>query len=289
MKTKFAYKTFLILLNFLLLNIVHSYAQSNEAKFQVATYNIRYDAVSDLETGNSWNQRKESLFDLIKRHDFDIFGTQEGMFKQMIDVKNYLSTYDYVSYPYGGKNDHHQNAIVYKRNLFEPLDAGVFWLSETPDIPSIGWDATDRRICNWVKFKHKLTGKVFFFFNAHFYWRNHEAKKQSGALIAKMIKNIAGNEPVICVGDFNSTSETDQISDLKKILNDSFEVSLNGVKGTLNTNLGGGNFKDSPINRIDYIMVSKNIKVTNYQVISDQYADNRYPSDHLPVSCFITF
>lgn len=264
-------------------------AQVDSAKFHVATYNIRYDAAGDLTTGNSWNQRKDALFELIKRHDFDIFGTQEGMFKQMVDVKNYLSDYDYISYPYGGKNDHHQNAIVYKRELFKVEDTGVFWLSETPHIPSIGWDATDRRICLWTKFKHIPSGKSFYYFNAHFYWQNHEAKRQSGALIAKMIKKIAGNDPVVCVGDFNSTSETPQLTDLKELLNDAFDFSINGREGEEMTNLGGGNFQNPLIDRIDYIMVSKSITVSDYKVYSDQYADSRYPSDHLPVSCIISF
>jgi len=277
----------LSLLYVILINDV--YSQDKMATFIAATYNIRYDAPADKQTGNSWDTRKAALATLIRKHAFDIFGTQEGMFRQMIELKNLLPDYDYLSYPYGGKNDHHQGAVVYRRSLFQPLDAGVFWLSETPNVPSIGWDATDRRICNWVKFKHIPSGKVFFFFNAHFYWRNQVAKNKSGDVIANKIIEIAGNLPVICVGDFNSTVETPQIVSLKKALNDSFDVSLNGRKGVVNTNLGGGNFQSPPIDRIDYILLSKGIEVSDYSVYSDQYADNRYPSDHLPVSCKVQF
>lgn len=274
----------------MLISIIFSLqAQTNTAAFTAATYNIRYDAPADKETGNSWETRKEALTNLIKKHKFDIFGTQEGMFRQMIEMRNLLPEFDYVSYPYGGKNDHHQGGVFYLRSLFQPLDAGVFWLSETPNIPSIGWDATDRRICNWVKFKHLPTGKEFFFFNVHFYWRNQIAKNKSGEVIANKISEIADDLPVICVGDFNSTEDTPQIKTIKGLLSDGFYVSKNGRKGVVNTNLGGGNFQTPPIDRIDYIFVSKNSQVRDYTVYSDQYADKRYPSDHLPVSCKIEF
>lgn len=264
-------------------------AQTKSTSFIAATYNIRYDAPADKESGNSWEKRKEALTSLIKQHGFDIFGTQEGMFKQMIELKNLLPEYDYLSYPYGGRNDHHQAAIVYKRAMFQPLDAGVFWLSETSNVPSIGWDATDRRICHWVKFKHISSGKEFFYFNAHFYWQNEIARTKSGELMVQKIAEIAGHHPVICVGDFNSTEYTAQIKALKNLLQDAFEVSTNGRKGVVNTNLGGGNFQSLPIDRIDFIFLSKQIKARDYTVYSDQYAVDRYPSDHLPVSCKVSF
>lgn len=282
-KIKFLLTAFYVIFSFI------AFSQDKKASFIAATYNIRYDAPADKQTGNSWDTRKEALTTLIKTHAFDIFGTQEGMFKQMIELKNLLPEYDYVSYPYGGKNDHHQGGIVYRRSVFQPLDAGVFWLSETPNVPSIGWDATDRRICHWAKFKHIPSGKVFYFFNAHFYWRNEEARTKSGELIVQKIKEIASNYPTICVGDFNSTADKPQIKVLKDLLNDAFDVSTNGRKGVINTNLGGGNFQSPPIDRIDYILLSKDIKVNDYTVYSDKYAYNRYPSDHLPVSCRVTF
>lgn len=286
---KFNTSSICIVLLLLFFGECNLYAQKGRANFSVATYNIRYDTVQDSLSGNSWNKRKDALFGLIKRHDFDIFGTQEGMFRQMIELKNDLSKYDYVSYPYGGKSDHHQLAIVFKKKLFKVEDAGVFWLSDTPTVPSIGWDATDRRICMWAKFKHIPSGKYFFYFNTHFYWKNKEARKLSGPLLVQMIQKIAADAPVICAGDFNSKNETSQIISIKELLNDAFDVSTNGRQGEVYTDLGGGNFQNPPKARIDYLFLSPNIVVKDYRVYSDQYADNRYPSDHLPVSCEISF
>lgn len=265
-------------------------AQSRSiAQFCTATFNIRYDAAADKGSGNSWARRKDAVAKLIRDHKFDIVGTQEGMTKQMIELKKLLPGYDYISYPYGGKNDHHHAGIVFDTSVFELLDGGVFWLSETPNVPSIGWDANDRRICQWAKFVHRESGKQFFYFNAHFFWQNEIARRQSGPLVVRKIKEIAGDIPVICAGDFNSEPHTAQIKALKEFLQDAFEVSTNGRKGPEFTNLGGGNFQTPPTNRIDYIMLSKGIAVTDYRVYEDQYDTDRYPSDHLPVSCMVKF
>ncbi len=256
--------------------------------FKASTYNIRYDASADKTSGNSWDTRKQALVDLIKRHGFDIIGTQEGMNRQMIELKKMMPGFDYINYPYGGKADYHNSGIVYRTSMFEVMDTGTFWFSETPDIPSIGWDATDRRICLWGKFKHKPSGKEFYYFNVHFYWKLEEARRASGPLLVKKIKEIAKGYPAICVGDFNSEPETSQIKAIKAYLHDSYDLSGNGRKGVENTAFHGGVFHGDPIFRIDYIFVSDSIKVQDYEVYSDIYNQDRYPSDHLPVSCIVT-
>lgn len=272
-------------------SLAHVLAQTKGkvAQFRTATYNIRYDAAADKESGNNWDVRKEAVANLIQQHKFDVVGTQEGMTRQMIELKKLLPGYDYISYPYGGKNDHHHAAIVYKESEFELLDGGTFWLSETPDVPSIGWDANDRRICQWAKFMHRKSGKPFFYFNAHFFWQKEIARRESGSLIVRKIKEIAGDIPVICAGDFNSEPQTDQIKALKGLLQDAFDVSKGAHKGPEFTNLGGGNFQTPPTNRIDYILLSKGISVSDYEVYADKYNTDRYPSDHLPVSCIVKF
>lgn len=256
---------------------------SDEAQFRVAAYNIRYAAEMDEESGNGWDIRKGPLTSLIQHHQFDIVGTQEGRGHQMDDLKKMLPTFGQILHPYGG-NDHHNLGILYKEDLFEPLDTGVFWLSETPDTASIGWDATDRRICQWAKFRHKTSGKEFFFFNTHFYWRKEIARRQSGPLIAAKIKEIAGGAPAMITGDFNSRPETAQIKDILANLKDAHDATESPRKGVEGTGFKGGVFQGAPGGRIDYIFVSPQVRVLDYEVLSDVYNGNRYPSDHLPVT-----
>ena len=91
------------------------------------------------------------------------------------------------------------------------------------------------------------------------------------------------NYPVIFMGDFNSEPQEERIVALKKVMNDTREVSIDkpfGPVGTFN------NFEfDKPVTkRIDYIFISKNskFKVNKYAVLTDS-KDLRYPSDHFPV------
>ena len=259
-------------------------------QFKAATYNIRYDAAADQKTGNAWSSRKEALSELIKKHHFDLLGTQEGSVVQMQELLELLPGFDKVHVGYGGKDGNlHTCAVLYKAALFELLDSGVFWLSETPDIPSIGWDATDRRICQWTKLKDKKSGQVFYFFNAHFYWRNEVARRESGPLMVLKVQEIAGTYPVLIVGDFNSEPSSSQVHSMKTVFADSYDRSVNGRKGKVGTAFPGGVFRGEPGGRIDYIFVNKTIAVSDYEVYSDVYADERYPSDHLPVSCRIRF
>lgn len=256
-------------------------------EFRVAAFNIRYNAEADEKSGNGWEFRKAPVAKVIWDHQFDIVGTQEGDAQQLEDLKALLPGYEYLGHPYGGQGDLHNAATFYKTTLFEVVDTGVFWFSETPEEPSVGWDASDRRITHWTKFKVKESGKIFFFFNAHFYWRLEEARRESGPLLVRKIKEIAGDAPAICVGDFNSTDETAQIQAINSFLGDAYHQTQSPRQGVENTNMGGGVFQGEPKNRIDYIFVTPQIQVKDYKVLSDQYKGDRYPSDHLPVTSLV--
>ena len=249
---------------------------------KVASYNIRNASDKDI---NAWGNRKKPVTDLIIKLDFDIIGVQEPYDNQIPDLDNLLEGYSSVTAPYATRSF---LAIYYKKDIFEVLDSGMFWLSETPDEPSEGWDSDEKRICHWAKFKDRKSAREFYYFNTHFYWRYQTARKNSGPLVAQRIKKIAGNAPVVFVGDLNSQPETSQIESVRALLNDAFDVAQTTRKGPENTNLGGGVFQGQPRNRIDYIFVSKDIKVLDYTSHEDLYkdknGDDRYPSDHLPIS-----
>lgn len=262
--------------------------EAEEATFRVAAYNIRYDAKADDESGNPWQVRKHEVAKLVQRHQFDVVGVQEPNAKQLAEFQALLPEYAHEGHPYGGKNgDAHYCATFYKKELFKKLDAGVFWFSETPDQPSIGWDATDRRICSWIKLEVKATGQVFYVFNAHFYWKLETARANSGAVLVKKVNEIAGDAPVIALGDLNSTPDKPQIADIKKRLSDAYDVTQTPRQGVEGTGFPGGVFQGEPGPRIDYVFVSSHFAVKDYRVISDVYDGNRYPSDHLPVTSLL--
>ncbi|PWJ60678.1 endonuclease/exonuclease/phosphatase family metal-dependent hydrolase [Dyadobacter jejuensis] len=255
------------------------YAQKN-SPITVASFNIRYNNPDDGV--NAWPNRKEEVKALIQFHEFDIFGVQEALRGQLEDIAEIKDLAFLGKGRDDGKEAGEHSAIFYNKDRFKPLKNGDFWLSETPDKPGKGWDATCcNRIASWAQFKDLKTGKSFYFFNVHFDHRGVEARKQSGQLMVKKIMEIAGTASVFLTGDFNSTPDTEQIKTISALLNDAHDVSklpAYGPEGTFNS------FKfDAPMeNRIDYIFVSKNVEVSKYGVLTDSY-DQKYPSDHQPV------
>ncbi len=256
-----------------------AFSQTN-APIIVASYNLRYNTPNDGV--NAWPNRKENVKALVRYHEFDMFGTQEALRGQLEDVAE-LKEFGFLG---KGRDDGRQggehSAIFYKKDRFKVLDSGDFWLSETPDVPGKGWDATCcNRICSWAKFQDLKTKKQFYFFSVHFDHQGVKARQESGKLMVKKIREIAKNAPAICVGDFNSTPETEQIKAMQTILQDAHDVTKQppyGPEGTFNS------FKfDAPMeNRIDYIFASKDFDVLKYGVLTDA-KEQRYPSDHQPV------
>jgi endonuclease/exonuclease/phosphatase family metal-dependent hydrolase len=249
-------------------------------EIRVATYNLRMDTPSDGM--NAWKHRRENVKALIRYHDFDLIGTQEGFVHQLKDLCE-MPGYAYTG---AGRDDGsdggEHSAILYKTGRFKLLESGNFWLSETPDKPGKGWDATCcNRICSWAKFKDANTKKTFYMFNVHFDHQGVVARRESGKLMVQKIREIAGYTPVIFTGDLNSTPETEQVQTIQTILSDSYRVTdmpPYGPVGTFN------DFRfDADLNeRIDYIFVSGQFSVMKYAVLTDAL-EQRYPSDHLPV------
>ncbi len=256
-----------------------SYAQKT-ATMNVASYNLRYNTPNDGV--NAWPNRKENVKGLIRFHEFDIFGVQEALVGQLKDVAELPEFAYYGKGRDDGKEGGEHSAIFYKKDRFKLLKSGDFWLSETPDKPGLGWDAKCcNRICSWAQFEDMNTKKKFYFFNVHFDHQGVEARRQSGHLMVKKIKEIAGNSTAILTGDFNSSPDTEQIKTIAGLLNDTHNVTKQapyGPEGTFNSFKFDAEMKT----RIDYIFVSKNVDVLKYGVLTDS-KEQRYPSDHQPV------
>ena len=262
-------------------------AASNLTKAQdmkVASYNLRYDNKNDSLNGNGWAQRSPTVIALIRFHDFDIFGTQEGLKNQLDDISNALP--QYARYGRGrddGIDKGEHSAIFYKKEEFTLLKKGDFWLSQTPDKPSLGWDATCcNRICSWVQLQHKKSGKKIFFFNVHYDHQGVVARKESSKLILKRIKEIAGKSPVIFSGDFNGSTSTEWYQTVANsgILKDTYNEVKFPYANNASFNAFGRARQSNEI--IDHIFVTDQLKVIKWGLLTDTYY-GKFPSDHFPV------
>ncbi len=279
------------LLPLIALLITMTFANCNSTKelnINVATYNIRMDTPAD--SLDPWSKRKDMIKELIRFHDFDIFGTQEG-FKHQLDEILELNNYAYIGAGRDdGKEAGEHSAIFYKTDKFELIQNGDFWYSETPDVPGKGWDATCcNRICSWGEFKEKETGKTFFFFNSHYDHEGRIARKNSSLLLLERIKEIAKDKPVFVTGDFNASPDDEPIQTIYDdgMLKDSYLITENPPYGTPST-FNGFRVNHRKSDRIDYIWVTEGITVHKYGVLNDiQYG--HFPSDHYPVMVKVSF
>ncbi len=271
---------------FLLLALLSVQLNAQKAMpLNVMTYNVRYSTEKDGV--NAWSKRKDNVKALVKFHDVDIFCAQEALAEQYDAI---LENSDFEAVGAGrddGQRKGEFSPVFYNKNRFTKKDGGVFWLSQTPNVPSKGWDAMFNRVCTWVRLYDKLNKKEFLVFNTHYDHVGVQARIESAKLIKQKIQEIAPKLPVVYTGDLNVTPETDAIATIKSFLSDSKEVSVEppyGPEGTFN----GFKF-DSPLkDRIDYIFINKGFKVQKYGVITDS-KDQRYFSDHLPVFAKLFF
>jgi endonuclease/exonuclease/phosphatase family metal-dependent hydrolase len=263
---------------------VFSYAQT----LKVMTYNIRLDVASDGE--NDWNHRKDYFASQIQFYEPGIFGVQEARPNQAIDITTALTQYNNVGIGREGIGKGESSNIFYKKNRFVVKESNTFWLSETPNEISKGWDAAFNRVCTYALFKDLKTKNIFWVFNTHLDHIGEDARTKGIQLILSKIKELNTKRyPVIFMGDFNSEPNENRINTLKEVMDDTREVSQEkpfGPSGTFNNFI-----HNEPVTKlIDYIFISKNsiLKVKKYAILSDS-KEVRYPSDHLPVYVEINF
>jgi len=253
---------------------------SQAQELKIMSYNIKLDYPK--EGVNSWTNRKPFFIKQLKFYEPDVMGVQEAMPNQMKDMDSLLVDYSYVGVGRDdGKDSGEYSALFYKTDKFNILKSGTFWLSETPEKVSMGWDAVCNRVCTYALFEDKNTGKLFWVFNTHFDHVGIVARKNSAELIVHKIKSLNSEHyPVVLTGDLNMDPEHPSIKYIKTILKDAKDIAelSFGPEGTFN----GFQFNKPVTRRIDYAFVSKNIDVLKYAALSDNW-NLHYPSDHLPI------
>ena len=280
------------------------------AQMLVGSYNIRYKNSGDSINGDLWPKRCQVMCDQVNFMSPDIFGAQEVLHGQLIDMLACLNGYDYIGV---GRDDGaaagEYAAIFYRTDRLRLLDYGNFWLSETPDAPGLGWDAACVRICTWGRFAGQTAtdDEAFYFFNTHMDHVGVIARREAAKLIVSKIREIAQGAPVILTGDFN-VDQNDEIYVIfteSGLLKDSYlatrqRFAENGTFNSFNPDL----YTES---RIDHIFVSPETDVYSYGVLTDGYWQpdiessdtikghdapqqinfskytRRLPSDHYPV------
>ena len=269
---------------------------SPDTAVKVMSFNIRYGTANDGE--NHWDKRKEFVVDTIKAFDPDLLGTQETLKFQRDFLAEHLTDYEVMGVGRDdGKDAGEMMALYFRRERFEKLDAGHFWLSQSPQIVgSKSWDSSLPRMVTWVKLRDRRqpdTAAPIVFFNTHFDHRGPEARTNSAILIrSKASAAVAEGCRVVITGDFNAAEGSPPYQALfedsehtPSVVVDSFRIhhpSRSPHEGTFS----GFRSSETQGARIDWIAVSRDWKITNAHIDRTERA-GRTPSDHLPVTAIL--
>ena len=298
---------------------------ANGTALKVGTYNIRLQP-GDKGTPNAWESRKVDFINLLRRMDLDAFGLQEVCPGQAEYITNNLPQYVLVG--------EHRNAdrvsgeaspVLYRKDRFDALKCGTFWLSETPEVPGRkGWGAACPRVCSWMWLKDRKTGKTFCFANTHTDHVSALARKEGMLLIIRRMHEFAPpGTPVIFTGDHNCRETEEPAQAVSKLLKNALYLSETPPTGPWRTFTGwhwrekeysttdalklaphvrnarkgspdadkrtnGGYVWEDCGARIDYIYVSDGIRVKSYATRDDPRPGTKlYPSDHFPITAVI--
>ena len=266
--------------------------KSSDTSFRVMTFNVRWDDLELKDSKRAWKFRKDKVFQVLLRHKADLIGLQEPFADQLTDLIAAFPEYEcYRGAALLSENQQRAyNPIFYRRERFELLQSGFFFLSETPHQSSLGWTAKIPRSVSWVRLKDRQTGKDFYFFNTHFDYFSKLARNESARLLRQKIKEIAGKKQFIVGGDFNifqalSGQETlrllTETTEDAMALIDAQTITIQGHFGPTGSWSGfteGG----KPGVKPDFLFVQSEVFVLMHAILADAF-EGEFASDHLPV------
>lgn len=260
-------------------------------ELRVMSFNVRNSRAAD--GADAWPLRKDFLITTVLDFRGDLIGFQEVLEDQHDELVARLPGYGWSGVARDdGKRKGEWSCVAYRRDRFEEVKKGDFWLSETPDVPgSKSWDAALTRICSWVRLREKATGRELVFANTHFDHRGVVARREAARVVSEQLAVIAPGVPAILVGDLNITEDNPAYAafvqptvpgairwiDAYRAVHpvrQPDEASFNGFKGTV-----AGS-------RIDFIFHTAHFRATAAAIV--RVARNgRYPSDHYPVTAVL--
>ncbi len=262
---------------------------AHAALTRVMTFNIRLDTASD--DANAWPYRRTMVIDLIRHEAPDVLGMQEVLVGQKRALEEALPEYAVLGV---GRDDGREGGefspVAFRRDRFELLESGTFWLSATPQTPAAGWDAALPRVATWAILRDRRAGETIRVLNTHFDHVGQLARANSARQIVRWVENGPGaGLPTIVMGDFNAAPGSEPYRILNNpnasSLVDSGVVSRSpryGPQGTFT----GFNITHDASEPIDHIFVTSELTVDSHQVIT-QHWGGRLPSDHYPVQAVL--
>ena len=261
-----------------------------KTELKLMSYNIRYINAPGDEGEFAWDARKASSIEMIHREAPDVIGFQEPKRPQLDYLVEHLPEYGHVEMgrDCGVKPDGGEHLMVmYLKEKYDLLDWGHFWLSDTPEKASHGWDAMCRRVTVWVKLRDKKTDREFFYFDTHLDHKGKTARLEGAAMNVRMMLQIAGDKaPVFISGDMNAAFGAPTESFLAPYVQ-WLDVARDKAPESDNRATFNGFGKEKPL-WIDHIFY-RNALPVRYETLDGANYGVRYISDHYPIVCTFNF
>lgn len=230
--------------------------------------------------GGKTAERNERVLTMVRNYLPDTIGFQEVDPVWLATLRDGLKDqYAYVGEGRNGGNSGEYNPIFYKKDLFNLLDSGTKWLSETPDVAASKYSQSSLpRIYTYALLERKSDGKKIMIVNTHFDHTSAEARELQAKVLVKYLKTIS-DYPIVLTGDFNCADNSTAFSTIIAAgMQNSYKIADKKLNNSATfTNYGSSN------KIIDFAFVSpESVAVSSYKVC-DEMINNDYPSDHHPV------
>ncbi|MBR5441755.1 MAG: endonuclease/exonuclease/phosphatase family protein [Clostridia bacterium] len=259
-------------------SVVQGFEVKEENAMRIMSFNIRCGDVGN----ETWEDRIGIVSQTMLESEADSIGVQEATPEWMATLKETVGEkYAYVGVGRDdGDNEGEYSAVFYLKDKYEVVDSDTFWLSETPDKPSFGWDAACRRVCTWVQLKDKETGKQYVHMNTHFDHVGISARKNSVEMIIDKAKTFT-DIPVVFTADMNVVQGS---TNYKQFVDSGY---FRDTKFDAPDSMNYCTYHDTKPEKhkgdvIDYVMINDGFDALSYKVVTEGI-DGRFVSDHYPI------
>lgn len=255
----------------------------------VMSYNIRMGEAKD--GSNSWQYRYPATALMIKDQMPDVLGIQEAYDYQVHFIAENFPEYKCIGVGReDGKSKGEHMSIFYNKKALKLCRWGTYWLSDTPDEPSLGWDARCKRTATWALFKDKRSGRSFYMVNTHLDHIGVEARAKGLALIMDRIGTMNKEGfPLVVTGDFNMNKSHPSMSGIASCMKNARESAI--VTDDMVSFNGWGKFPDGKdgSKAIDFIWYTGFSSCMEFHTVTESYFDRKFISDHFPIKAKLLF
>ncbi len=280
---------------------VHFFATAEEAAALCPAVNNTYPIIEqtledytlkvmsfNVQTENgtqvNFDLRAELLRDLLDQLQPDSIGMQEVTTGWIYRMDTFAFNDSYAGVGEGRTPGGEASSIYYRKDKFELVDSGTFWLSDTPDkMGSSFANANYPRICTWARLKDKATGFEYIHLNTHLDHNGNNSSSDGRAIRTKQVRVILEfiqtlpDLPMVLTGDFNQafTSSKDNVYAMfKNVTGQESFTTDDGVEIK-------GNFSDARADAKDTVSPDAWASMTSSWQEGDKYNPAKKPIDYV--------